>query len=206
MKLTTGNPFGEQDFPGILPEEGINEYIQEVRAKIRAELDLCAAFLCYRVQQDLYEVLTEEGLLEDLSWEAFLLHLEWNKELRTVSTVVLLSGIFELSEQDYFDCPPIPSEDDFLDKEPDILHCIRLFPDKTGRGLLQILMLRAKSFQHIRQAKSGKEQSWEEYLEELSTNETVWAEFLQGFRNALRRLDFKALWRQRDLNSLLTGE
>lgn len=206
MRLVTDDPFDQEDFPNLLSKKAVDQYIQKFRAKLSAELDVYAAYLCFRVQRDLYEVLTEEGLFRNLPWEALILQLEWNEDLRTATSFVLLYGIFLLSESDYFDTPPISPDDDFLNNEPDILRGARLFSDESGRKVIQLLMLRVQYFQKLRQDQQETRQSWKEFLKDLSTNEAVWQEFLRGFRHALRYLDFKPLWRQRELKSLFADE
>lgn len=97
MRLVTDDPFDQEDFPNLLSKKAVDQYIQKFRAKLSAELDVYAAYLCFRVQRDLYEVLTEEGLFGNLPWEALILQLEWNEDLRTAASFVLLYGILRNS-------------------------------------------------------------------------------------------------------------
>lgn len=130
-----------------------------------------------------------------------------DEPLRTACALVLSQGIFELGEHDFFDDGNPGHALEFVeDEDEETLPFTCLFPNEIGRAFLRILILRGQVFRHIRRVESGKEQTWEQFISELNTNHDLWPGLFQPLFSALRHLDFKEIWRERDLNDLLYDE
>ena len=55
------------------------------------------------------------------------------------------------------------------------------------------------------QLNTGKDYTWEQYLEELLERQQMWNALVTAFRDALTRLDFKPAWESEELAALLDG-
>ena len=87
--------------------------------------------------------------------------------------------------------------------ENEIATCCKLYEAEEGRCLIHERFLRAEVFQYRRQLNRGKDHSWEEYLQDVIQNSQLWDELVLAFRDALLRLDLKAVWRSDELEGLV---
>lgn len=171
------------------------------------EIDVYVTYITYRVQQDLYQLCRECGLLRDLTWEDFVLLMRQHKPARTAAMVVVRETLKEFfhSGQYDFDAAEVKliQDSDVEDGEDIILHCSNLFPKGEGSSLIEGILFHAEVSHYKRLRNQGKDFPWQEYLDELEQKGPMWAQVYTAFRDALVRLDFKPVWSSEKLEELV---
>lgn len=109
----------------------------------------------------------------------------------------LTSGYFNFDSVDVH----FSFDDDALAEDGDTVHSARLFSAYKGEALINAILYRAEQVQYARQLNRGKEYTWEQFIAELSTDQVMWQETVNAFRDALGRLDFKPLWDSEELDA-----
>ena len=156
------------------------------------EIDIYVTYITYRVQQDLYQLCQECGLLCDLTWEDFVLLIRQLKE-------------FFHSGQYDFDAAEVKliQDSDIEDSKDIILHCSNLFSKGEGSGLIEGILFHAEVSHYKRLRNQGKDFLWQEYLDELEQKGPMWVQVYTAFRDALAQLDFKPVWKSEKLEELV---
>ena len=171
-----------------------------------AKMDAYIYYLTYRVQHDLYELCKENDGFSDISWDEFVLMMRRYKSVREISVGVMCKTVSNFSVRASFDFQAKSAEffhdSDETGQEGDWLHFAQLVPPDIGFALVSILFFRAEFLQYRRQLRSGRDFSWETYLEELRQDPVMWNEVITAFRDAVARLDFKSVWQLEGLNKL----
>lgn len=171
------------------------------------EIDVYVTYLTYRVQQDLYQLCQEYGLLRDLEWEDFVLLMRQHKPARTAAVVVVRETLKEFfhSGQYDFDAAEVKliQDSDIGDGEDKILHCSNLFSRDEGSGMIEGVLFHAEVSHYRRLLSQGRDFLWQEYLNELEQKGPLWAQVYTAFRDALVRLDFKPVWSSGELEELV---
>ncbi len=169
-------------------------------------MDSYVYYLTYRVQRDLYELCKENDSFSDLSWDEFVLIMRQYKPARDISVGVIRKTVSNFLERGSFNFQANSVEffhdSDEAGKEEDWLHFAQLFPTDIGCALISLLIFRAEFLQYRRQLCSGRDFSWETYLEELTQDPAMWNEIITAFRDAVVRLDFKPVWQLEGLKEL----
>ena len=171
------------------------------------EIDIYVTYITYRVQQDLYQLCQECGLLCDLTWEDFVLLMRQHKPARTAAMVVVRETLKEFfhSGQYDFDAAEVKliQDSDIEDSKDIILHCSNLFSKGEGSGLNEGILFHAEVSHYKRLRNQGKDFLWQEYLDELEQKGPMWVQVYTAFRDALAQLDFKPVWKSEKLEELV---
>lgn len=204
-----GCPAGGEDFPtaeskALLDELLNTRYLSfENPYHRQAYVD----YLSYRVQRDLYELVKGDGRLEleDLSWREFVEALCYQKQSVKAAFIVARQTIMQFLTSGYFNFDSadvhLSFDDDALAEDGDTVRSARLFPAYKGEALINAILYRAEQVQYARQLNRGKEYTWEQFIAELSSDQVMWEETVDAFRDALVRLDFKPLWDSEELDA-----
>lgn len=172
------------------------------------EINVYVTYMMYRVQQDLYQVCQESGLLCDLLWDDFVLLMRGHRPAQTAAVVVVcetLKNFYRYGHYD-FDVTEVKliPDDDTEDREDDILHCSNLFSQDEGRGLIEGILFHAEVSQYRHLRNQGRDFLWQEYLNELEQKGPLWEQVYAAFQDALARLDFKPVWQSERLEELVS--
>lgn len=134
------------------------------------EVDIYLICMTYRVQQDLYQVCQESGLLCDLSWDDFVLLIRGHKPAREAAMVVVRETLkdFYCYGHYTFDVTDVEflRDSDAEGEERERLHCSSLFSPEEGSGLAEGILFRAEVSQYRRLIDHGEGYTWQEYLNE----------------------------------------
>lgn len=175
-------------------------------------INIYVIYMTYRVQQDLYYVCQENGLLCGLSWDDFVLLMRGHKPARAVAMVVVRETLKEFFRCGYynFDVTEVTfiRDSDAGNEEDEMLHCSSLFSTEEGSSLVEGLLFHAEVSQYRRLLDQGKGGTWQEYLNELERKGPMWDQVYAAFQDALARLDFKPVWKSEHLEELVnqTGQ
>ena len=173
----------------------------------QGELDVYVIYMTYRVQQDLYQVCQESGLLCGLSWDEFVLLMRGYKSARTAAMVVVRETLKEFYRCGHYDFDVTDVEflrdSDAEGEESEILHCSNLFTSEKGRGLIENFLFHAETSQYRHLLDQGKSLTWQEYLDELGQKGPTWNRVYAAFQDALAKLDFKPAWQSERLEELV---
>lgn len=136
------------------------------------EINIYVTYMTYRVQQDLYQVCQESGLLCGLSWDEFVLLMRGYKSARTAAMAVVRETLKEFYRCGHYDFDVTDVEflrdSDAEGGENEILHCSNLFTSEEGRGLIENFLFHAEASQYRHLLDQGKNLTWQEYLDELA--------------------------------------
>lgn len=171
------------------------------------EVDIYVIYMTYRVQQDLYQVCQESGLLYSLSWDDFVLLMRGHKPARAAAMVVVHETLkeFYLCGHYNFDVTEVTfiKDSGAGDGEDEILHCSNLFSPEEGSSLVEGILFRAEVSQYRRLLDQEKGCTWQEYLNKLGRKGLLWYQVYAAFKDALVRLDFKPVWKSERLEDLI---
>lgn len=176
------------------------------------EINIYVTYMTYRVQQDLYQVCQESGLLCNLSWDDFVLLMRGHKPAREAAMVVVRETLknFYCYGHYNFDVADVEflQDSDAEGEEGEMLHCSSLFSPEDGSSLVEGLLFHAEVSQYRRLLDQGKGGTWQEYLNELERKGPTWDQVYAAFQDALARLDFKPVWKSEHLEELVnqTGQ
>ncbi len=171
------------------------------------EIDVYVIYMTYRVQQDLYQVCQESGLLCGLTWDDFVLLIRGHRPARAAAMVVVRETLKEFFRCGHYDFDV--TEVDFLqdgdagDGEDEMLHCSSLFSPEEGSSLVECILFHAEASQYRRLLDQGKDFLWQEYLNELERKGPIWDQVYAAFQDALARLNFKPVWKSEHLEELI---
>lgn len=172
------------------------------------EINIYVIYMTYRVQQDLYQVCQESGLLCGLSWDEFVLLMRGYKSARTAAMAVVRETLKEFYRCGHYDFDVTDVEflrdSDAEGWESEILHCSNLFTLEEGRGLIENFLFHAEASQYRRLLDQGKSLTWQEYLDELERKGPMWVQVYAAFQDALAKLDFKPIWKSERLEELVS--
>lgn len=161
------------------------------------EVDTYWRYLSYRVQRALFEVCQEDPILTGISWNDFKDIMRHRKQVREAALRVLCQTIERYS----LDSSPPSSEIEFFrpsdieDADDEVVvHAIKIASSKKGHALVELLFLRVEIFFYREQIQSGKEYSWESFVQELLLGQRLWNTLRHKFHRILIRLDFKGAW------------
>lgn len=171
------------------------------------EVDIYVIYMTYRVQQDLYQVCQESGLLCGLSWDDFVLLMRGHKPAREAAMVVVRETLkdFYCYGHYNFDVTDVEflRDSDAEGEESEILHCSSLFSPEEGSSLVEGLLFRAEVSQYRRLLDQGEGCAWQEYLNKLGRKGPLWNQVYAAFQDAMARLDFKPVWKSEHLEYLI---
>lgn len=171
------------------------------------EVDIYVIYMTYRVQQDLYQVCQESGLLCGLSWDDFVLLMRGHKPAREAAMVVVRETLkdFYCYGHYNFDVTDVEflRDSDAEGEESEMLHCSSLFSPEEGSSLVEGILFRVEVSQYRRLLDQGKGCTWQEYLNELGQKGPLWNQAYAAFQDALARLDFKPVWKSEHLEDLI---
>lgn len=172
------------------------------------EMNIYVTYMTYRVQQDLYQVCRESGLLCGLSWDGFILLMRGHKPAREAAMVVVCETLKEFFRCGHynFDVTDVEflRDSDAEGEENEILHCSSLFSPEEGSSLVEGILFCAEVSQFKQLLGQGKGCTWQEYLGELEQKGTMWEQVYTAFHDALARLDFKPVWKSERLEELVS--
>lgn len=173
----------------------------------QGEVDIYVIYMTYRVQQDLYQVCQESGLLRGLSWDDFVLLMRRHRPAREAAMVVVHETLKEFFRCGHynFDVTDVEflRDSDAEGEESEMLHCSSLFSPEEGSSLVEGILFRAEVSQYRRLLDQGKGCTWQEYLNELRRKGSTWNQVYAAFQDALARLDFKPVWKSEHLEELI---
>lgn len=194
-------PSGKFSLSAILAS---NRYFTVER---RGEIDALSCYVSYRVQRDLYDLCRENGWFRNLPWAEFVLLMRANKSARNAAIVVIFDTLscFFANEHYDFDAAGVSMIYGGEGENPndDRISCAQLFPSGEGRTFIESFLFLTEITHYKRQLSQGKDYSWQQYLNELEQDRTLWDEVLIGYRDALARLNFKPAWEARRLAELI---
>ena len=171
------------------------------------EINIYVIYMTYRVQQDLYQVCQESGLLCGLSWDEFVLLMRGYKSARTAAMVVVRETLKEFYRCGHYDFDVTDVEflrdSDAEGGENEILHCSNLFTSEEGCGLIENFLFHAEASQYRHLLDQGKSLTWQEYLDELERKGPMWVQVYAAFQDALAKLDFRPIWKSERLEELV---
>ena len=171
------------------------------------EINIYVIYMTYRVQQDLYQVCQESGLLCGLSWDNFVLLMRGHRPARAAAMVVVRETLKEFYRCGHYDFDVTDvkflRDTDAEGGGSEILHCSSLFTSEEGRGLIENFLFHAEASQYRHLLDQGKSLTWQEYLDELERKGPTWNQVYAAFQGALARLDFKPAWKSERLEGLV---
>lgn len=167
------------------------------------ELDICARYITYRVQQDFYDLGRECGEFSDLSWDDFVLFMRQCKPARTAATIVVRETLKNFYRCGHYNFDVTEVTLNIADGQNEMLHFSSLFSPMEEIGLVESLLLFAEIAQYRRQLDQGSKRSWTEFLAQLEEKGPLWNQVSMAFHDALIRLDFKSFWQSEKLEKLL---
>lgn len=171
------------------------------------EVDIYMIYMTYRVQQDLYQVCQESGLLCGLSWDNFILLMRGHKPAREAAMVVVRETLKEFFRYGHynFDVTDVEflRDSDAEGEESEMLHCSSLFSPEEGSSLVEGILFRAEVSQYRRLLDQGEGCTWQGYLNELGRKGPLWDQVYAAFQDALAKLDFKPVWKSEHLEDLI---
>ena len=173
----------------------------------QGEIDALACYVSYRVQRDLYDLCRENGWFRDLPWAEFVLLVRANRSARSAAICVIfdtLSSFFS-SEHYNFDATEVSMiyGGEGEDPNDDRISYAQLFSPDEGSAFIESFLLLTEITHYKRQLSQGIDCSWQQYLNRLDQNRTLWNEVLMGYRDALARLNSKPAWEARRLAELV---
>lgn len=176
-------------------------------AERRGEIDALACYVSYRVQRDLYDLCRENGWFRDLPWAEFVMLMRASKSARSAAICVIFDTLssFFTSEHYNFDAAGVSMiyGGEGEDPNDDRISCAQLFSPDEGSAFIESFLLLTEIAHYKRHLSQGKDYSWQQYLNKLDQNRTLWNEVLMGYRDALVRLNFKPAWEARRLAELV---
>lgn len=194
-------PNGEFSLTEILAS---NRYLTVER---RSEIDALSCYVSYRVQRDLYDLCRENGWFRDLPWAEFVLLMRANKPARNAAICVIFDTLsnFFVNERFNFDAASVSMiyGGEGEDPNDDNISCAQLFSPDEGRAFIESFLFLTEITHYKRQLSQGKNYSWQQFLNQLEQDRTLWDEVLMGYRDALTRLNFKPAWETRRLEELI---
>ncbi len=173
----------------------------------RGEIDAFACYVSYRVQRDLYDLCRENGWFRNLPWADFVLLMRANKSARNAAIVVVFETLSDFFSSECYDFDAkdvvLAYGGDGEDPNDDRISCAQLFSPDEGHALIESFLFLTEITHYKRQLGQGKDYSWQQYLDELERERTLWDEVVIGYRDALARLNFKPAWEARRLTELV---
>lgn len=181
-----------------------NRYFTVAR---QGEIDAFACYVSYRVQRDLYDLCRENGWFRNLPWAEFVLLMRANRPARNAAIAVIFETLknFFTCERYNFDAAGVSMicGGEGENSNDDRISCAQLFPPDEGHTFIESVLFLTEITHYKRQLSQGKDYSWQQYLNELEQDRTLWDEVLIGYRDALARLNFKPAWEARRLAELI---
>lgn len=181
-----------------------NRYLTVER---RGEIDALSCYVSYRVQRDLYDLCRESGWFRNIPWAEFVLLIRANKSARNAAICVIFDTLsnFFVNGHYNFDATSVSMiyGGEGEDPNDDNVSCAQLFSPDEGNAFIESFLFLTEITHYKRQLSQGKDYSWQQYLNRLEQDRTLWDEVLMGYRDALARLNFKPAWETRRLEELI---
>lgn len=141
-------------------------------------------------------------------WDTYLLMLQKEQKLRKLikESIHDVPFAFDFDQVD-FDLPIgtrfCIDEEDVDDSaiagmegmKDDMLTACRIFSEREGRMVISGFLRQAEKAHHAQLVKKkGEQYSWKQYLLDLATNAVLREKLFMAYNDALRSLDFDAVW------------
>lgn len=150
------------------------------------------AFIGYRAQYALYEITLKTK--PDLRWEDFVLFVRSNTQVRSAVQAVAIHATdhFDMSVLDF--AIPEDALEYIDDNDGELIYSSKIFESWIGRGMLEMLLIRAEMEYFKRLRTENPHYFWDTYRQELEHNQEMWKQFSRTFQHGLRQIDFMESW------------